>query len=160
MSSNFFSKPVDVSKYGVIYGGAQKNIGPAGVTIVIVREDLLGKARAITPTMLDYAIMAENESLYNTPPCYAIYVCGLVFERLLKLGGLSAVAAANQAKAAKLYDAIQVGCFTRQFWQTLTHIAGVRGFLHLPRGARVAQPDERAFHHGNAGAGKGVSEGC
>jgi phosphoserine aminotransferase len=91
MSSNFFSKPVDVSKYGVrqplskkhtlshcypqvIYGGAQKNIGPSGVTIVIVREDLLGKARPICPTMLDYKIHADNSSLYNTPPCYAIYV--------------------------------------------------------------------------------------
>ena len=94
MSSNFFSKPVDVSKYGVrsyklptvqpvdsqgifvqvIYGGAQKNIGPSGVTIVIVREDLLGKARPICPTMLDYKTHADNSSLYNTPPCYAIYI--------------------------------------------------------------------------------------
>lgn len=106
MSSNFFSKPVDISRYGVVYGGAQKNIGPSGVTIVIVREDLLGKARPTTPTMLDYGVQAANESLYNTPPCYPIYICGLVFDRLLRLGGLEAVAAANAAKAAKLYDAI------------------------------------------------------
>jgi len=107
MSSNFCSKPVDVSKYGVIYGGAQKNIGPSGVTIVIAREDLLGKARAMTPTMFDYKIQSDNASLYNTPPCFSIYVCGLVFERLLKLGGLGAMEKVNQAKAAKVYDAIE-----------------------------------------------------
>jgi phosphoserine aminotransferase len=90
----------------VIYGGAQKNIGPSGVTIVIVREDLLGKARPICPTMLDYKTHADNASLYNTPPCYAIYICGLVFERLIKLGGLEAMEQRNIAKAKKIYDAI------------------------------------------------------
>ncbi|KAF5830934.1 phosphoserine aminotransferase [Dunaliella salina] len=107
MSSNFVSKPVDVSKYGLIYAGAQKNVGPAGVTIVIVREDLVGKARPDCPTMLDYKTHAENESMYNTPPCYAMYVCGLVFEHLLKKGGLEAVYANNVEKAKILYDAIE-----------------------------------------------------
>lgn len=106
MSSNFISKPVDVAKYGVIYAGAQKNVGPSGVTIVIIREDLIGKARPGTPTMLDYKIHAENDSMYNTPPCWSIYVCGLVFEKLLKLGGLDAVQKNNEAKAKLLYDAI------------------------------------------------------
>mmetsp|Transcript_7771 Transcript_7771/g.20701 ORF Transcript_7771/g.20701 Transcript_7771/m.20701 type:complete len:405 (+) Transcript_7771:92-1306(+) len=107
MSSNFVSKPVDVSKFGLIYAGAQKNVGPAGVTIVIVRDDLIGKARPDCPTMLDYKTHAENESMYNTPPCYAMYVCGLVFEYLLKKGGLEAVQANNVEKAKILYDAIE-----------------------------------------------------
>eukprot|EP00894_Picocystis_sp_ML_P003946 jgi/Pico_ML_1/54463/g4807.t1 len=107
MSSNFCSKQVDVSKYGIIYAGAQKNVGPAGVTIVIIREDLIGHARPETPVMLDYQIMAENDSLYNTPPCWSIYMCGLVFKKLLSMGGLSEVEKHNQAKAAVLYDAIQ-----------------------------------------------------
>lgn len=106
MSSNFCSKPVDVSKFGLIYAGAQKNIGPAGVAIVIVRKDLLGKAQSITPVMLDYAIHAENESLYNTPPCFSIYVCGLVFAELLEQGGLVAVEKRNEEKAGILYKAI------------------------------------------------------
>lgn len=91
----------------MIYGGAQKNIGPSGVTIVIVREDLLGKARPITPTMLDYKTHADNDSLYNTPPCMSIYICGLVFERLLRIGGLEAVEANNKKKAALIYDVIE-----------------------------------------------------
>lgn len=106
MSSNFCSKPVDVSKYGIIYAGAQKNIGPAGVTVVIIREDLIGNARAITPTMLDYKTMADDGSLYNTPPCWSIYMCGLVFAKMLADGGLSAVLKANEAKANVLYDTI------------------------------------------------------
>ncbi|GAB4817068.1 hypothetical protein N2152v2_004114 [Parachlorella kessleri] len=107
MSSNFLSKPVDVSKYGVIYAGAQKNVGPAGLTVVIVRDDLLGKSRPITPTMLDWATQAENDSMYNTPPCWAIYICGLVFARALEQGGLAAVQQNNERKARLLYDAIQ-----------------------------------------------------
>lgn len=91
----------------VIYGGAQKNIGPSGVTIAIIREDLLGKARPQTPTMLDYKIHADNDSLYNTPPCWSIYICGLVFERLLRIGGLEAVEANNKKKAALIYDVIE-----------------------------------------------------
>lgn len=106
MSSNFCSKPIDISKFGVIYAGAQKNVGPAGVTIVIVREDLVGHARDITPTMLEYKTLADDKSLYNTPPCWSIYMCGLVFEKMLEDGGLSAVYQANKKKAAVLYDII------------------------------------------------------
>lgn len=106
MSSNFISRPVDVSKFGVIYAGAQKNVGPAGATIVIVRDDLIGKARPGTPTMLDWQTQVENGSMYNTPPCWAIYICGLVFRQLVKEGGLAAVQQRNAAKAAVLYDTI------------------------------------------------------
>ncbi|XP_039158022.1 phosphoserine aminotransferase 1, chloroplastic [Eucalyptus grandis] len=105
MSSNFCSKPVDVSKFGVIYAGAQKNVGPSGVTIVIIRKDLIGNAQGITPVMLDYKIQAENASLYNTPPCYGIYMCGLVFEDLLEQGGLKEVEKKNKKKAELLYRA-------------------------------------------------------
>ncbi|GKV44185.1 hypothetical protein SLEP1_g51389 [Rubroshorea leprosula] len=106
MSSNFCSKPVDVSKFGVIYAGAQKNVGPSGVTIVIIRKDLIGNAQDITPVMFDYKIHAENNSLYNTPPCYGIYMCGLVFEDLLEQGGLEEVEKKNKKKAELLYNAI------------------------------------------------------
>ncbi|KAI3730213.1 hypothetical protein L1987_61382 [Smallanthus sonchifolius] len=106
MSSNFCSKPVDVSKFGIIYAGAQKNVGPSGVTIVIVRKDLIGDAQEMTPVMLDYKIHADNNSLYNTPPCYGIYMCGLVFEDLLAQGGLVEVEKKNIKKAQILYDAI------------------------------------------------------
>ncbi|KAH7433932.1 hypothetical protein KP509_07G093500 [Ceratopteris richardii] len=106
MSSNFCSKPVDVSKFALIYAGAQKNVGPSGVTIVIVRKDLLGNAQPITPVMLDYKIQADNNSLYNTPPCYSIYICDLVFSDLLEKGGLEAAERRNIEKAKLLYDAI------------------------------------------------------
>lgn len=106
MSSNFCSKPVDVTKFGLIYAGAQKNVGPSGVTIVIVRKDLIGNAQEITPVMLDYKIHADNNSLYNTPPCFGIYMCGLVFEDLLAQGGLVEVEKKNIKKGKMLYDAI------------------------------------------------------
>ncbi|XP_011079115.1 phosphoserine aminotransferase 2, chloroplastic [Sesamum indicum] len=106
MSSNFCSKPVDVTKFGVIYAGAQKNVGPSGVTIVIIRSDLIGNSQPITPVMLDYKIHADNNSLYNTPPCYGIYMCGLVFRDLIAQGGLSEVEKKNVKKAGILYDAI------------------------------------------------------
>jgi phosphoserine aminotransferase len=106
MSSTILSRPVDVSRFGVIYAGAQKNIGPAGLTIVIVRDDLIGKASASMPGMLDYKIHADNESMYNTPPTYAWYLAGLVFEWALEKGGLPALAETNQRKAEKLYAAI------------------------------------------------------
>lgn len=106
MSSNFCSKPVEVSKFGLIYAGAQKNVGPSGVTIVIVRKDLVGNAQGHTPVMLDYKIHAESGSLYNTPPCFAIYMCGLVFEDLLAQGGLGEVQKKNEKKGKVLYDAI------------------------------------------------------
>jgi phosphoserine aminotransferase len=104
MSSNILSKEYDVSKFGLIYAGAQKNIGPAGVTIVIIREDLMGSALDFTPAMLNYKTHADAESMYNTPPCFAIYMAGLVFDYLLKNGGVSAMEAANRKKAAVLYD--------------------------------------------------------
>jgi phosphoserine aminotransferase len=104
MSSDILSKPVDVSKYGLIYGGAQKNIGPAGLTIVIVREDLIGHALPATPTAFDYKTVADNDSMYNTPPTYAIYIAGLVFQWIKAQGGLPAMATHNAAKAALLYD--------------------------------------------------------
>ncbi len=104
MSSCILSEPVDVSKFGVIYAGAQKNVAPAGLTIVIVREDLLGKCRPDTPAMFDWKLMAENDSMYNTPPCYPIYIAGLVFKYLLEKGGLDAMKEYNVKKAAILYD--------------------------------------------------------
>jgi phosphoserine aminotransferase len=103
MSSTILSRPIDVTKFGLIYAGAQKNIGPAGLTIVIVREDLLGQASPIVPSTMDYKIHADNGSMYNTPPTYAWYIAGLVFEMLLKKGGLKAMAEVNQRKAGKLY---------------------------------------------------------
>ena len=106
MSSTLLSRPIDVSKYGLIYAGAQKNIGPAGLTIVIVREDLLGEALPSAPSMYDYKIHADNDSMYNTPPTYAWYIAGLVFEWLKKRGGLAGIAAINQRKAEKLYSYI------------------------------------------------------
>ncbi len=104
MSSCILSEPVDVSKFGVIYAGAQKNMAPAGLTIVIVREDLLGNARPETPSMLDWKLMADHDSMYNTPPCYAIYMAKLVYEWLLDLGGLEVMKEMNAKKAALLYD--------------------------------------------------------
>lgn len=103
MSSTILSRPVDVTKFGLIYAGAQKNIGPAGLTIAIVREDLLGGAAANTPAVLDYKVHADNGSMYNTPPTYAWYMAGLVFEWLKAQGGLKAMAAINERKAQKLY---------------------------------------------------------
>ena len=104
MSSCIISEPVDVSKFGVIYAGAQKNMAPAGLTVVIVREDLLGKARPETPVMLDWKTMADNDSMYNTPPCYAIYMAKLVYEWILDMGGLDAMKEYNVKKAAILYN--------------------------------------------------------
>ncbi|MBO4940752.1 MAG: 3-phosphoserine/phosphohydroxythreonine transaminase [Clostridia bacterium] len=104
MSSCITSEPVDVTKFGVIYAGAQKNMAPAGLTVVIIREDLMGNAREDIPTMLDYKTMADNDSMYNTPPCYAIYVAGLVYKWALKNGGLEAMKERNEEKAALLYD--------------------------------------------------------
>lgn len=104
MSSCILSEPVDVSRFGVIYAGAQKNMAPAGLTLVIVREDLLGYAEEKMPTMLEWKTMAENGSMYNTPPCYTIYMAKLVYEWLLSIGGLEEMKKRNQKKAALLYD--------------------------------------------------------
>jgi len=107
MSSHILSRPMDVSRYGLIYAGAQKNIGPAGLVIVIVRDDLLGKAAPTTPTVMDFAVMAEHGSMLNTPPTFGIYLAGLIFKHLKAQGGLAAVEAVNVAKAQLLYDAIE-----------------------------------------------------
>jgi len=106
MSSTLLSRPLDVSKYGVIYAGAQKNIGPAGLTLVIVRDDLIGQPLYNMPAMFDYKIHADNDSMYNTPPTYSWYLAGLVFDWLKGKGGLQAMADINERKAAKLYAAI------------------------------------------------------
>jgi len=103
MSSSILSRPVDVSKYGLIFGGAQKNIGPAGLTLVIVREDLLGHALPCTPSAFDYQVVADNDSMYNTPPTYGIYIAGLVFKWIKAQGGVLAMQARNAAKAELLY---------------------------------------------------------
>ena len=104
MSSHILSRPMDVARYGLIYAGAQKNIGPAGVTIIIVRDDLLGQALPITPTVFDYKVQADNDSMSNTPATYGIYVAGLVFQWLKQMGGLTEMEQTNRAKAALLYD--------------------------------------------------------
>ncbi len=104
ISSCILSEKLDVSKFGMLYAGAQKNIGPAGLTVVIIREDLIGKALDITPTMLNYQIHEENGSMYNTPPTYAIYICKLVLEWIKKMGGVEAIEKLNREKAAVLYD--------------------------------------------------------
>ncbi len=111
MSSNILSKPVDISKYGLIYAGAQKNIGPAGLTIVIIREDLIGKGVPAPQTMLDYKTHAESDSMYNTPPTYGIYIAGLVFQWLKQQGGLAAIEERNIAKAKMLYDYLDNSSF-------------------------------------------------
>ncbi len=111
MSSNILSEEVNVSDFGLIYAGAQKNIAPAGVTIVIVRKDLLGKQRDICPTMLNYQIQAKNDSLYNTPPCFPIYISMLVFRWLKNLGGVKAIQQINEYKAGLLYDFIDSSSF-------------------------------------------------
>ena len=108
MSSCILSEPVDVTKFGLIYAGAQKNVAPAGLTIVIAREDLLREDLDKTvPTMCNYATMAENESMYNTPPCYPIYICGLVLKWIKGLGGLEAMKKINEEKAALLYNCLE-----------------------------------------------------
>jgi phosphoserine aminotransferase len=110
-SSTILSRPIDVSRFGLIYAGAQKNIGPAGLVIVIVREDLLGRARPETPTVMDYTAMAKDGSMHNTPPTYSWYLAGLVFQWLKRKGGLAAMGEINRAKAEKLYAAIDNSSF-------------------------------------------------
>jgi phosphoserine aminotransferase len=112
-SSDMFSRPIDVSRYGLIYAGAQKNLGPSGVTLVIIREDLLLRSSKSLPTMLNYAVHAEHGSMYNTPPCFGIYLMGLVVRWALDEGGLAAIAARNERKAAALYAEIDRTGFYR-----------------------------------------------
>lgn len=138
MSSTILSRPIDVTKYAVIYAGAQKNIGPAGLTIVIVREDLMGQALPGTPAMFDYKIHADAGSMYNTPPTYAWYIAGLVFERLKQKGGLKAMAGINQRKSAKLYAFIDAsGGFYRNPVETHS-----RSWMNVPFTLKDAALDE------------------
>jgi phosphoserine aminotransferase len=110
-SSHFLSRPLDVSKFGLIYAGAQKNAGPAGLTFVIVRDDLMGQAQKGTPTVMDYKLQAEADSMLNTPACYSIYIAGLVFKWLKQLGGLSSMERINLQKAQLLYDFLDSSSF-------------------------------------------------
>ena len=111
LSSTILSRPINVSDYGIIYAGAQKNIGPSGLAVAIVREDLIGNARKETPTIFDYALTAKNDSMYNTPPTYSWYLAGMVFEWLLEQGGLTAMEKRNAEKAALLYNVIDSSSF-------------------------------------------------
>jgi phosphoserine aminotransferase len=113
MSSDILSRPIDVSKYGLIYAGAQKNMGPSGLTVVVVRDDLLGHALPVTPSAFNYQLQSENDSMYNTPPTYAIYIMGLVLKHFKSLGGIAAIEAHNQAKAKVLYDFLDGSKFYR-----------------------------------------------
>jgi phosphoserine aminotransferase len=148
MSSTLLSRPIDVSKYGLIYAGAQKNIGPAGLTIVVLREDLLGQALPTAPSMFDYKIHADNESMYNTPPTYAWYIAGLVFEWLKNKGGLKGMAAINQRKADKLYGYIDA---SDGFYRNPVEKAS-RSWMNVPFTLKDAALDE-AFLKGAKGAG-------
>ena len=147
MSSHILSRPMDVSRYGLIYAGAQKNIGPAGVTIVIVRDDLLGQALPVTPTVFDYKVQAENDSMSNTPATYGIYVAGLVFQWLKKQGGLTKMEQINRAKAALLYDYLD---------QTEFYLSPVakddRSLMNIPFTLRNAELD-KAFIQETEAAG-------
>lgn len=115
MSSNILSSQIDISKFGIIYAGAQKNLGPAGITIVIVREDLIGKARKATPSIWNYEVQANADSMINTPPTFAWYLCSLVFKHLLAEGGLKEVEKRNLAKAKRLYDYLNQSSFYRNY---------------------------------------------
>jgi phosphoserine aminotransferase len=138
MSSTLLSRPLDVSRFGLIYAGAQKNIGPAGLVIVLVRNDLLGRARPGTPSMLDLAIHAKNDSMYNTPPTFSWYMAGLVFQWLKGQGGLEAMAAFNQRKAEKLYGAIDSSNFYR-----CPVVPAARSRMNVPFTLADAQLDGR-----------------
>lgn len=127
MSSNILSQQYDVSKFGVIYAGAQKNIGPAGLTVVIIREDLIGRASSLCPAMLDYKIHADNNSLYNTPPSFSIYMAKLVFEWLKDLGGIAAIESINREKAKLLYDFLDE---SRLFQSPVA--PGYRSLMNIP----------------------------
>ena len=127
MSSNILSRPIDVSQFGMIYAGAQKNIGPSGLVVVIVREDLLGNARASCPTMLDYAVAAQNDSMYNTPPTFAWYLSGLIFSWLKEQGGLEGMKRINDAKQRKLYAAIDAS----EMYSNPINIAD-RSWMNIP----------------------------
>ncbi|HET8701633.1 MAG TPA: 3-phosphoserine/phosphohydroxythreonine transaminase [Nitrococcus sp.] len=145
MSSTLLSRPVDVSRFGLIYAGAQKNIGPAGLTVVIVREDLVGKAMDITPAVWDYRQQAEAISMLNTPPTYAWYIAGLVFQWLKRQGGLEQMAQVNRSKADKLYAAID----RSDFYRNPVHPA-CRSWMNVPFVLADATLDERFLSEAKA----------
>jgi phosphoserine aminotransferase len=153
MSSTILSRPIDISKYGLIYAGAQKNIGPAGLVVVIVRDDLIGKARADTPSVFDYKGVADDNSMLNTPPTFAWYMAGLVFKWLKKKGGLTVMAEQNRAKAAKLYLAIDASGLYRS-----PVAKNARSWMNVP--FTLVKPDlEKAFLEGASKAGLKNLEG-
>ncbi len=137
MSSNFISRPIDVSRYGLIYAGTQKNVGPAGATIVIVRDDLIGQALPVTPSAFDYKTQADNDSMFNTPPTYTIYIAGLVFRWIRQQGGLPAIEASNRRKAALLYDHLATTSF---FYNPVA--AADRSLMNVPFKLRDESLDE------------------
>ena len=153
MSSTILSRPVDVSRFGLIYAGAQKNIGPSGITVVIVRDDLVGRSRAETPGVLDYKAMAEAGSMLNTPPTFGWYMAGLVFQWLKRQGGLEAMAGRNRAKAARLYGAIDDSAF----YANPVH-PSCRSWMNVP--FTLARPElEKTFLAEAAAAGLANLEG-
>jgi len=134
MSSHILSRVIDVSRYGCLYGGAQKNIGPAGLTFVIIREDLIGRAHRLCPSAFNYQVVADNDSMFNTPPTFGIYLAGLVFEWLKAQGGLAAIEAINIEKARMLYDAIDgSGLYQNRVSRTDRSRMNVTFFLHDER---------------------------
>ena len=145
MSSNILSRAIDVSKFGLIYAGAQKNIGPAGLTIVIVRDDLIGQTLPATPSMMDYKIHADNDSMYNTPPTYAIYIAGLVFKLLKRQGGLAEMEKVNIAKANLIYDYLD----TTSFYSCPTAKAN-RSRMNIPFTLKDAALDEEFLKQAKA----------
>lgn len=145
MSSDILSGPIDVSRFGVIYAGAQKNIGPAGLTVVIVRDDLLGRAPKSTPAMLDYAVQAASESMYNTPPTWAIYIAGLVFDWLRDLGGMGEMARRNAEKAGLVYDLFD----TTEFYRCPVAQPD-RSLMNVPFTLRDAKLDDRFLQEAEA----------
>jgi phosphoserine aminotransferase len=152
-SSTILSRPIDVSRYGIIYAGAQKNIGPAGLTLVIVREDLMGNVLPFTPSVYDYAKQAEADSMLNTPPTYAVYIAGLVFKWLKGQGGLSAMGEMNRRKADKLYAAIDGSALYRNPVERVS-----RSWMNVP--FILANPDlDKDFLSGAAAAGLTTLEG-
>ncbi len=145
MSSSILSRPLDVSQFGVIYAGAQKNIGPAGLTLVIVRNDLLSRARSSVPNLLRYSVYAESDSMSNTPPVFAWYVAGLVFEHLIEQGGLAVMAEINDRKAAKLYAAIDNSDFYSNPVQD-----NCRSRMNVPFVLQDPSLDEKFLHESTA----------
>ena len=153
MSSTILSRPVDVASFGLIYAGAQKNIGPSGITVVIVRDDLVGKARASTPVVFDYQAMVEAGSMLNTPPTFGWYIAGLVFQWLKRQGGLAAMEERNRAKASRLYGAIDASSFYANPVDP-----GCRSWMNVP--FTIAKPElEKTFVSEAAAEGLANLEG-